>query len=121
MLEKTAKHLEESSKGDSLMDDALKAQELIKFAFPEKEHGSKERAQERAWRKLGLKTLRRARAIWNREARVIHSWEMDRLREAELEQARKEYVGARNRIEELTQRANERHARIHSAGSGSPE
>ena len=121
MLEKPTKDLENLAKEKKDMNDAVRAQELIQFAFPVKEHGTSERAAEVAWRKLGLKTLRRARAIWNGEARRVDAWELDRLKEAELEQARVEYVGARNRIEALTQRANERHARIHSAGSGSPE
>lgn len=99
------------------MTDAMRAQELIQFCFPEKEHGTAERAQDVAKRTLGLKTLRRARAMWNGEARRVDAWELDALREAELEQARKEYVGARNRIEAIRQRQHEIHSRTHSAGA----
>ena len=117
MLEKTAKNLEKTPKEKNTMDDALRAQQLIQYAFPKAEHGTAERAQERAWIKLGLRTLRRARSIWDGEAKRVDAWELDALREAELEQARKEYVGARNRIEAIRQRQHEIHSRAHSAGA----
>lgn len=114
MLENSAKRKLRENK----MDDALRAQDLIKYAFPEKTHGNAEASQWAAYRKLRLRTLRRARAIWNGEAKRVDAWELDRLQEAELEQARKEYVGARNRIERLTQRANARRSHFDGAGHG---
>lgn len=121
MLETSDKKLGNLPKGGDQMDDALRAQQMIKYAFPASEHGTAERAQERAWRKLGLKTLRRARSLWDGDAKRVDAWELDRLREAELEQARKEYVGARNRIEELTQRADAQRSRVDGISSGSFE
>jgi hypothetical protein len=114
-MENSDNNLENLTKKGMTRMDGVQAQSLMKYAFPVSKHGNAGASIWAAYRGLKLRTLRRARAIWNGEARRIDSWEMEALREAELKQARLEYVRARNRIEVLRQRVDEKHAHYHSA------
>ena len=86
----------------------------MREAFPKSEHGSAELATWAAYRKLKLKSARRARAIYNGEARRIDGWELEAIEHAALEQARRDYINAKNRKEALKQRLAVKHAHFHS-------
>jgi hypothetical protein len=71
--------------------DAVRAQSLIRGAFPEKRYGTAEAAYRAAFRKLKLKSERRARSFWEATAKIVRAHEMKALERARLEEARNEY------------------------------
>ena len=90
MLEKLAKSLENLSKTESPqggpMNDATTASEYMRDAFPVSRYGNARAATWSAYQKLKLATERRAKAIWNGEARRIDAHEMDALKKAVLDE-----------------------------------
>ncbi len=105
MLERSAKNLEniskaETARGDA-MTDAATASEYMQDAFPVKRYGNAKAATWAAYRKLKLETERRARAIWNGEARRIDAHEMDALKKAVLDELHLSRKEALERIERL--------------------
>lgn len=96
-LEKKPTSLERLSK----VTDITAAQTLMRDAFPLSRWGTAQRACWQAYRRLGLATERRARAIWNGEAKRIDASEMDALRNHALKQARQEYARFKDRIATL--------------------
>lgn len=91
VLENTTKEMETFSKGqEAQVSDVAHASELIRDAFPVSKYGNATAACWAAFLHLKLKTERRARSIWNGEARRIDGWEMDALRRAALEESRRE-------------------------------
>ena len=74
------------------MPDVIKAQTLIQELFPVAQYGNQESAWWAAYRKLKLQTLRRARAIWRGEAKIIKASEMDALRHAKSIQQESETI-----------------------------
>lgn len=80
-MEKSAKPVVKSAKGVP-MSDTLAAQQTIKQAFPASYEGENIKGRiSRAARKLGV-NHRRARAIWNGEARRIDNHEMKAIENA---------------------------------------
>ena len=69
----------------SALADAMEAQEALRETFPVGIYGSAKNACAAAARRLRLASQRRARAIWNGEARRIDAHEMAALRAAQLE------------------------------------
>jgi hypothetical protein len=106
MLETSNKNLDRPAKRpmERRMSDVALAQNLMRGAFPPERHGNAKAAIWAAYRALKLSTERRARAIWNGEARMIRAHEMDALRNAELEQARRERTELRARLDALDAR-----------------
>lgn len=74
--------LEKVTKGGNVTE----AQTLIRELYPVSVHGGAKGSIWVAYRELKLKSLRRARAIWNGEARRIDGWELDALRERKARQ-----------------------------------
>lgn len=103
MLEKSAncKEISTNTRGRKEMSDVALASELIREAYPPGRYGSAQRACWAAYRKLKLASERRARAIWNQEARRIDAHEMDALRRAALEEVTRERERALDRIKQL--------------------
>lgn len=100
MLENTTTNLDSLSKEGSVSDVAL-ASSYIRDAFPTSRYGNAKASCWHAFRKLKLASERRARAIWNSEARRIDAHEMDALRVAALEEYRREKQRAQDRIAAL--------------------
>lgn len=108
MLERATTRLDnlakaERQKKDGQMSDVAHASDLMRNAFPKARHGTIQAACWAAYRSLKLSTERRARAIWNAEAKRIDAHEMHALEQAALN----EYIRQRNdamaRIEALQQ------------------
>lgn len=93
--------LEKTSKQEGGVSDAATAQDMIREAFPVARYGNAKAAVWAAYRRLKLKTERRARALWNGEAQRVDGWEMDALRRALLERARDEHARTKRTIERL--------------------
>ena len=106
MVETSSTGLENKSKPlqERHMSDVATAQTLMREAFPAAKHGNAKAAIWAAYRALRLPTERRARAIWNGEARLIRAHEMDALRKAELEQVKHERATLRARLDALDAR-----------------
>jgi len=118
MLERLAKKMETVTKEGKTLSDVSQARKLIREAFPITEHGNAKRAVWAAYRKMKLKTERRARSIWNGEARLIKAEEMRAIENAAIEQARRDYIQAKNRVEALKQHIASEHAHFHGGSSG---
>lgn len=106
MLETKPPSLERYSKGKTKMSDAFVAQGLIREAFPKELYGGYKAAVYAAYRYISPRvskrfTERRARAIWDGEARRIDMEEADALRAALLEEARNEQARLRSRLASL--------------------
>lgn len=81
--------------GQGAMSDVVYSQSLLREAFPAGHYGSVKAALYAAQRFVNQRTMkdfthRRARSIWEGRARRIDSEETDALREAVIEQARRE-------------------------------
>lgn len=90
----------------SSMSDTTFSMNAIKEAFPEKRYGSAKNAQYEAFcflRKRVSKeiTMRRIRSIWEGAARRIDGEEKDALREAKIEEARREQRDIRQRLTKI--------------------
>jgi hypothetical protein len=107
--------LEKLAKAGKAMTDPATARNLMHDAFPVSRHGNAQASIWAAYRKLKLRTERRARAIWNLEARRIDAAEMRALEDAALEQARRDFIDAKNRKEAIKQRVAARFANFHSS------
>lgn len=91
LVENTDKSLERFSKGQDMQAcDVKDGQTLMRDAFPLSVYKTATAACWHAYRKLKLKSERRARAIWNGEARRMDAWEMDALRRAAWKEAHRE-------------------------------
>lgn len=100
VLDKAAKETDGFAKQQGrVMSDVTMASELMREAYPQHRYGNAKAACWHAFRSLKLSSERRARAIWNREARRIDAHEMDALRRAALEEVRRERQRALERIE----------------------
>lgn len=78
----------------------------IREAFPEARYGSVKSAQYEAFRFLCRRvskemTMRRVRSIWEGAARRIDGEEKDALREAKIEEARREQRDIRQRLTKI--------------------
>lgn len=98
--------LERWSKGQSTgkgeaMSDVTLATELIREAYPTTRHGNAKGAIWAAYRGLKLRTVRRARSIYNGEAKRIDAHEMDALRRAALKELQDARYRALERIEQI--------------------
>lgn len=114
MLQKTRRILRDEKGTKELEVSAVsEAQNLIQELFPTSETGGQQRSWWAAYRSLGLKSVRRAETLWRGDGTVIHSKEMDALRElkqrketgaieAELREAQNEARRVQNRIAALT-------------------
>lgn len=109
MLERSPKNLDRSPKGHepkelterrSQMYDVATAQNLMQEAFSKNGEPIKSSIWN-AYRKLKLRSERRARAIWHGEVKRIDAHEMEALERAALERAQDEYIKAKYRIETL--------------------
>lgn len=88
------------------MSDICVAQGLLRDAFPARRYGKVESAFYEAHKFISRRvhkdfTMRRVRSIWEGTARRIDSEEMDALREAVREEARREQIELRNRLASL--------------------
>lgn len=95
-----------SSIRDRAMSDVAFAKNLFREAFSERRYGSVKAAIYAAHRFLSRKvvkqfTERRARSIWEGTARRIDSEEMDALRQAVIEESKREQVELRSRLAAL--------------------
>ena len=105
-LETNADNLERYSKRVKRMSDVFVAQGMIRDAFPKRLHGGYKAAVYAAYRYISPRvskrfTERRARAIWDGEARRIDMEEADALRQALLEEAIREKCELRTRLAAL--------------------
>lgn len=110
MLAKQDKSL---SKADKPMNDAVRAQSLLHGAWPDLTHDGKGRVQAAlydAWRYLKPRvepyidreyTLRRVRSIHEAKARRIDGAEFEALKQAQIEEARREYKQLQTRLQAL--------------------
>ena len=73
-------------------DDVLRAQGLIRDAFPTRRHGNAKAAIWTAYRQLKLNSERRARSIWDATATLIRAHEMTALEQAALRRAQNDYA-----------------------------
>ena len=85
------------------MSDICVAQSLLRDAFPSRRYGKVEAAFYEAHKFISRRvrkdfTMRRVRSIWEGTARRIDSEEMDALREAVKEEARREQIELRTRL-----------------------
>lgn len=101
--------LEHYSKRDRKMNDAVLAQGFIREAFPKEIYGGYKAAVYAAYRYISPRvskrfTERRARAIWDGEARRIDMEEADALRAALIEEAKNETHRLRARLATLDQK-----------------
>lgn len=88
------------------MSDICVAQSLLRDAFPSRRYGKVEAAFYEAHKFISRRvrkdfTMRRVRSIWEGTARRIDSEEMDALREAVKEEARREQIELRTRLAAL--------------------
>lgn len=98
------------SKQGQVMRDVVLAQSLFHEAFPSRRYGKVESILYEAVRFLKPRvepridrefTARRARAIKEGRARIVHGAELDALREAKIEEARRERDELRQRLSSL--------------------
>ena len=106
VLETQAQNLERYSKRNVNMNDATIAQGMIREAFPKDLHGGYKSAVYAAYRFISKRvkkrfTERRARAIWDGEARRIDMEEAEALRAALIEEAHNESQRLRARLAAL--------------------
>lgn len=104
--ERSASKMESWSKGKSqgkgeAMSDVTLASELIREAYPPARHGNAKGAIWAAYRGLKLRSIRRARALYNGEAKRVDAHEMDALRRAAIEELARERNRALERIRSL--------------------
>lgn len=88
------------------MSDICAAQNLLRDAFPVRRYGKVEAAFYEAHRFISRRvqkdfTMRRVRSIWEGKARRIDSEEMDALRQAKIEETRREQKELRARLAAL--------------------
>lgn len=98
-----------SSNRDKTMSDVFYAQNLFREAFPESRYGSVKAALYAAHRTLSRKlakefTYRRARTIHEGKARRIDAEEMEALKAAINEEARREQIELRARLAALDEK-----------------
>lgn len=108
MLGNHSKGSGHNSKRKASMSDVMMAQELIREAFPKARYGSYQRAVHAAYRFIAPRvskefTERRARAIWDGEARRIDMEEADALRAAKIEEMKHEQITLRARLDQIDQ------------------
>lgn len=126
MLDMKPDDLERYSKRGRKMSDVFCAQGMIREAFPKDLYGGYKAAVYAAYRYISPKvskrfTERRARAIWDGEARRIDMEEADALRAALLEEAKNEKQRLRARLASLDEKIAAAEAIAHRqalAGSG---
>lgn len=103
--EKGDSKLERCSMGQTeegaAMSDVTLASELIREAYPPNRHGNAKGAIWAAYRGLKLRSIRRARALYNGEAKRVDAHEMDALRRAAIEELARERTRALERIEAI--------------------
>lgn len=104
-LEQLATRLEKQTnrktgKGGAMSDVTL-ATELIREAYPTARYGNAKAAIWAAYRGLHLKSVRRARSLYNGEARRVDAHEMDALRRAAIVELHNARIKAKARIEAL--------------------
>lgn len=109
MLGTNSVRLERYSKRDRKMSDAVYAQGMIREAFPKDLHGGYKGAVYAAYRFLSSRvkkrfTERRARAIWDGEARRIDMEEAEALKAALIEEAKNETQRLRARLAALDEK-----------------
>lgn len=107
MVSTKAKSLSKKDKGK--MNDVLEAHDLFTQAFPSRRYGSVKEMLNEAVRFIAPKvekefTHRRARAIWEKQARRIDGEEKDALRLAVIEEDRREQRELRTRLAALDAR-----------------
>lgn len=105
-LDSNSEELERYSKRAKRMSDIVLAQGMIREAFPKELYGGYKSAVYAAYRfmspRVGKRfTERRARAIWDGEARRIDMEEADALRTALIEEAKNETARLRARLASL--------------------
>jgi BMFP domain-containing protein YqiC len=125
VLETQAQSLEKNSKGNRKMSDAVFAQGLIREAFPKELYGGYKAAVYAAYRYMSPRvskrfTERRARAIWDGEARRIDMEEADVLRSALIEEARNEKQRLRARLASLDEKIAAAEAVAHRQAVAGP-
>ena len=125
MLDMNPDDLERYSKRDRKMSDAVLAQGLIREAFPKELYGGYKAAVYAAYRYISPRvskrfTERRARAIWDGEARRIDMEEADALRAALIEEARNETVRLRARLASLDEKIAAAEASAHRQAMARP-
>ena len=106
MLEQHSKKPGQYPEEGRRMSDVAYAQSLMREAFPKEKYGGYKQAVYAAYRYMMPKankriTERRARAIWDGEARRIDLEEADILRRAAIEEARREQNELRARLAAL--------------------
>lgn len=103
--ERTTTNLERWSKGQEIesgaMSDVTLASELIREAYPSARYGNAKAAIWAAYRGLKLRSIRRARALYNGEAKRVDAHEMDALRRAAIEELARERNRALEKIRSL--------------------
>ena len=109
VLEANDRNLERYSKKVKRMSDVVLAQGMIREAFPKELYGGYKAAVYAAYRfispRVGKRfTERRARAIWDGEARRIDMEEADALRAALIEEAKNETARLRARLAALDEK-----------------
>ena len=109
MLDSNSQDLELYSKRDRKMSDVAFAQGMIREAFPKDLYGGYKAAVFAAYRFISPRvskrfTERRARAIWDGEARRIDMEEADALRAALIEEAKNETARLRARLASLDEK-----------------
>jgi len=125
VLDMNPDDLERYSKRDRKMSDAVLAQGLIREAFPKELYGGYKAAVYAAYRYISPRvskrfTERRARAIWDGEARRIDMEEADALRAALIEEARNETVRLRARLASLDEKIAAAEASAHRQAMARP-
>lgn len=109
MLETNAEKLEQHSKRQGKMSDGVLAQGMIREAFPRDLYGGYKAAVYAAYRFISPRvkkkfTERRARAIWDGEARRIDMEEAAALEAALIEEAHNETKRLRARLAALDEK-----------------
>jgi len=109
VLDMNPDDLERYSKRDRKMSDVVFAQGMIREAFPKDLYGGYKAAVYAAYRFISPRvskrfTERRARAIWDGEARRIDMEEADALRAALIEEAKNETARLRARLASLDEK-----------------
>lgn len=97
-MEKWSKGQEQ---GSEAMSDVTLANDLIREAYPTARYGNAKAAIWAAYRGLSLRSIRRARALYNGEAKRVDAHEMDALRRAAIEELARERNRALEKIRSL--------------------
>lgn len=110
--ERSASKMESWSKGQSqwkgeAMSDVTLASELIREAYPPSRYGNAKAAIWAAYRGLKLRSTRRARALYNGEAKRVDAHEMDALRRAAVKELEHARTHALERIAEIERMATD--------------